>query len=444
MSLVSLLSLETALALSGVYVLYSVIAGKLMSPLRNVPGPWYCALSGLPYKLYASKGVHLEWMQRLHETYGLVVRIAPGVVSVRDVDTAHAIYSTHKFLKGPFYSSFDVTGVPNIFSTRDPGVSKIRRKLTIPMFTGAAVEEMDEMIMSAGIRPLLRRLRKHAEAGDSVNLMQLFHYMTFDVVGDILFGRNFNLMEDDNGGDNAIAWLSGMCKIGIYASVGDMQAEAEYSFGPLANKWFMPKLAECERKLTNIAGDMIMQLFAGTDTTATCCTWTTYLLSITPHARHRLLQELKEAIPDVNTEITHSMVRDLPYLNAVINESFRLRPVAGGSSHRLIPKGGVVFCNTYIAENLWDEPMAYKPERWLIEDEERLGKMRRTLFPFSMGVRACIGRDLAWMELRVALASLFRYFEPEVLPGDDMTPIFNLVIGPRGKALTARLTQRTE
>ncbi|RKP05956.1 cytochrome P450 [Thamnocephalis sphaerospora] len=479
---------EAALVLAALYVVYSFTVNKVLSPLRTVPGPWYCALGGLYYQLKMAKGIQLPWIQRLHEKYGPVVRVAPNVISMRDVDAAHTIFATHRFIKGPIYHGFDLTGSENIFSARDPAFFKIRKKLAVPMFTRTAVEEMDDMIMAAGITPLMARLDRHAEAGDAIDIMGLFHYMTFDVIGDIAFGRNFNLIEDDNNGDNMVTWLAGTAQLGIY----------KLALGPLANQWLMPKLFECQRKIIDftvesvrirratpstrpdslnkflvamkdekieqlsdmdIAGDILLQLMAGTDSTATCCAWTIYRLKNEPEVYARLLAELREAIPDINMCITHAMVRNLPYLTAVINESLRIYPVAGGDPHRVVPKGGVEFCGKYLPagtvvmasqqmlnywDKIWDEPTAFRPERWLIKDEERLNEMKRAFYPFSMGVRSCIGRDLAWMEMHVTLASVLRRYEVEILPNNDMEPVFNLVVLPRGHALNVKLVRRAD
>ncbi|RKP05480.1 cytochrome P450 [Thamnocephalis sphaerospora] len=486
MALESLISLETVLLLSATYVLYTFVSNKILSPLRDVPGPWLYSLSSIFYMWRVVRGTHLGWLHDLHEKHGPIVRVTPDTVNVRDIDAAHAVHLTHKFIKGPMHASFDITGKENLFSARDPKISKARRKLALPMFTRIAVEEMDEMIMSSGIRPLLSRLERHAEASDTINIMRLFNYMTFDVISDIAFGRSFNLLEDDNDGDNIVKWLNGLCQLCV----------CKHAFGPLANKWLMPGLYECKRKSINvaldavrarratnnprpdslnrylaavkdekademtdldIAADMVVQMVGGTDTTAVCCTWTVYLLSRTPDVHARLLQELCKVVPDINTEITHAMVHDLPYLNAVINESLRIYPVAGADAPRAVPKGGAELCGKYLPEGtvimgmqymtnrwseLWDEPEAFKPERWLIEDEARLEAMKHAFHPFSIGVRACVGRELAWMELRVALASVVRRFAIDVVPGDDMTPAFNLIVAPRGHTLTCRLEKR--
>jgi cytochrome P450 len=108
-----------------------------------------------------------------------LIHIAPNFVSIRDVSAEYTIFSTHKFIKGPLYHAFDITGDQNVVSARDPALSKFHRKLTIPMFTHAAVDQMEEMILNAGVYPLIKRLEQHAKTGEAVNLMQLFHYMTF-------------------------------------------------------------------------------------------------------------------------------------------------------------------------------------------------------------------------------------------------------------------------
>ncbi|RKP05464.1 cytochrome P450 [Thamnocephalis sphaerospora] len=492
MALESLLGLETILVLLFTYALYNVIDRTLMSPLRSVPGPWYCAISAIFYKRHTKKGTQLEWIQGLHEIYGPVVRIAPRTVNVCDVDAAYIIHSSHKFVKGQSYAAFNFTGVPNIFSTSDPDVAKTRRKLVLPMFTRSAINEMDEMVMLAGIRPLLLLLEKRAESGSTADLYKLFHYMTFNVIGDIVFGRNFGLLKDGTSSDNMITWMNGM-RI-LHARVCAQRTGVQlYAIcmltssitRPDACSWSASKQAirirrstenpradSLQRYLTameeekvermtdaEIAGDMLMQLSAGSGTTAKCLTWTIYLLSRTPDVRARLLQELQEAVPDNGTEIRHAMVRDLPYLNAVIDESLRVYPVGSGGAPRVVPKGGVELCGKYVpggttvlarqylinhSKEIWKDPATFRPERWLTQDSVHLEKMRRAFFPFSMGVRACVGRELAKMEIRVVVATLVRRFNIEVLPENDMTPICSVTVLPRGGSLVSRLTKRTE
>lgn len=157
-----------------------------------------------------------------------------------------------------------------------------------------------------------------------------------------------------------------------------------------------------------IAGDMIIQLIGGTDTTANTCTWTIYLLYQHPNVHQRLFKELRELIPDINTDINHALVRNHPYLNAVLNESLRVYPVAAGDPHRMVPKEGYEFQGHFLPggtvvmtsqhmlnrwDRIWDEPDKFKPERWLTDDANKLREMKRAFYPFSVGARACLGRE---------------------------------------------------
>lgn len=58
---------------------------------------------------------------------------------------------------------------------------------------------------------------------------------------------------------------------------------------------------------------------------------------------------------------------------------------------------------------IWPEPFKFNPQRWI--DNPRLSKY---LVPFSRGPRNCVGQNLAWAELYMMTAKLFRQFEMEL------------------------------
>jgi benzoate 4-monooxygenase len=183
-----------------------------------------------------------------------------------------------------------------------------------------------------------------------------------------------------------------------------------------------------------------------------------YCILQDPKCLARLRAELDEAIPSPDTHVTHDMVSHLPYLNAVINETLRIHPVGAGEPQRIVPEGGFVACGYHLPagtivmagqyplhhlDKVWPEPFTFNPDRWLVDDE-KLHEMKRYFFPFSMGVRSCVGRHLATMELRVVLASLVRRYDMTHMPGDDMVSRYQLIVRPRGGALTLRLKRRMD
>jgi tryprostatin B 6-hydroxylase len=62
----------------------------------------------------------------------------------------------------------------------------------------------------------------------------------------------------------------------------------------------------------------------------------------------RLQAELDEAFPSIDDSISHADVRNLPYLNAVINETLRVHPIGAGDAQCVAPAEGMIICGHYI------------------------------------------------------------------------------------------------
>jgi cytochrome P450 len=147
--------------------------------------------------------------------------------------------------------------------------------------------------------------------------------------------------------------------------------------------------------------DQLMTLLlAGHETTATGLAWTFDLLLHSPEALERLLAELEGGGGD--------------YLDAVITESLRLRPVVPMTGRLLrepatlggveLDAGTVVLAAIYMAHTnseTYPEPFAFRPERFLSE-----GPDTYSWVPFGGGTRRCIGAAFAQMEMRVALRTV--------------------------------------
>ena len=78
---------------------------------------------------------------------------------------------------------------------------------------------------------------------------------------------------------------------------------------------------------------------------------------------------------------------------------------------------------------VFPNPEVFDPERWKHETKEMLN----LFMPFSKGSRACLGINLAWMELRVALATLVGSlsFSP-VTPPAEMEMVDRFLLKPKG------------
>jgi cytochrome P450 len=168
----------------------------------------------------------------------------------------------------------------------------------------------------------------------------------------------------------------------------------------------------------------------------------------------RIYHELKTELDGPPETVSSAALSRLPILNAVINETMRILPAAQQDWPRDVPPEGAVLAGKFIPggtivtlqmyavhtdPNLWEEPDKFMPERWLKENPT---DALNEIIPFSRGVRACIGRNLAKAELRMTLSMLVYYFEFQRVGNDDMTPIAKVTSKPRCGRLTVKVTER--
>ncbi|KAK5688024.1 hypothetical protein LTS10_000002 [Elasticomyces elasticus] len=169
---------------------------------------------------------------------------------------------------------------------------------------------------------------------------------------------------------------------------------------------------------------------SASDTTSTTLTFLFWELAQHQEWQSRLRAELRAHAPAPST---FQQVQNLPILDAVINEALRLHPAAPASLPRETPMGGQVLNGYSIPEktivsmqcytthrdpHAYPEPESFRPERWMDPTAITYG-MKELFMPFSKGTRACIGKNLAAMELKLITVNLVRRFS--FRPASDTT-----------------------
>ncbi|KAF7104689.1 hypothetical protein CFC21_105565 [Triticum aestivum] len=196
---------------------------------------------------------------------------------------------------------------------------------------------------------------------------------------------------------------------------------------------------------------------AGSDTTATSVEWMLAELLAHPDCMRKLRAEL-DAVVGSSRVVGEPDVAQMPYLQAVLKETLRLRPPAV-IAHReavepirvrgyTIPAGTSVFFNIYsIGRDAawWEDPLEFRPERFMPggarEGVDPKGQHPQ-LMPFGSGRRACPGMGMALLAVPAFLAALVQCFDWEVpAPPLDMEEGEGLVI-PRKQPLLLRPTLR--
>ncbi|XP_041477576.1 cytochrome P450 2J4-like [Lytechinus variegatus] len=172
---------------------------------------------------------------------------------------------------------------------------------------------------------------------------------------------------------------------------------------------------------TNLRKSIMDLFFAGSDTTSTTLTWAILFMIAYPEVQSRVQAELDQVIGrDRNAKLDDRP--NLPYTNAVLMEIQRKGAIVPlGLPHiaaadvtldgYTIPKGAIIMANLWKVfndGNLWKNPDAFKPERFLNQAGELIKKDE--LIFFSTGRRECPGKQLARVEVFLAFTTLLHRF----------------------------------
>jgi cytochrome P450 len=188
--------------------------------------------------------------------------------------------------------------------------------------------------------------------------------------------------------------------------------------------------------------DEALTLFlAGHETTAIALTWIWWLLARNPAAEDRLHAELDAVLAERPPTVAD--LPNLPYTQAVVSESLRLRPPVWAmgrtavADHRAdghtISKGSIVVIAPWLLhhdERWWPEPLTFLPERWLGDEQE--ARPRYAFVPFGGGPRVCIGEPFARMEAAMIVASIGRAWRFEGATSSEPELQAVITLRPRG------------
>ena len=196
--------------------------------------------------------------------------------------------------------------------------------------------------------------------------------------------------------------------------------------------------------------EMMTMLLAGHDTTALTLTYTWFLLSEHPEIERKVHAEIDEVVGDERPSMDH--VRDLEYLEWVIQEAMRLYPpvytmfreptedveLSGyameAGTTLMIPQWGV-----HRSERFYEDPETFDPERW--KPERAKERPRFAYFPFGGGPRHCIGKHLAMLEAQLIVATTAQRYELEFLGETPLELMPSLTAHPR-QEMSMRVRER--
>uniref|UniRef100_A0A671TA28 Cytochrome P450 27C1-like n=1 Tax=Sinocyclocheilus anshuiensis TaxID=1608454 RepID=A0A671TA28_9TELE len=165
-------------------------------------------------------------------------------------------------------------------------------------------------------------------------------------------------------------------------------------------------------------------LLGGVDTTSNTLSWTLYHLARDAEVQNRLYNEIASVCPNKELPTTEHLTR-MPYMKAVIKETLRMYPVVPGNGRLTVDSEVIVdnywfpkktqfhLCHYAVShdESNFPEPERFVPDRWLRDSPSRSQHHPYSSVPFGVGVRACVGKRVAELEMYFALSRLMQHYE---------------------------------
>ncbi|KAI0379847.1 cytochrome P450 [Hypomontagnella monticulosa] len=432
-------------------------------PLSKYPGPRIAASTPLWIALSYVRGNTPDVLLRLHDRYGPVVRTSPNELSFIEPLQWKEIYG-HKppghpeFSKDEKYHS-GLKGGPTILNA-DRHYHGHIRKLLAHGFSDKSLREQEAVIQEY-VNVLMQRLHEVSQGGSMpVDIASWYNFMTFDLIGFLTFGESFHCLTSSRihkwieiffslaknmAFSQAIARFPRVVQTPLKMWAIPMSIKSDLKTLNQLNEEkikyrletestipdFMDKLIDSYKsgKMTfeQLIGNAGVLIGAGSETTATLLAGLTYLLLKNPRVLQRLTKEIRGTFQQAD-EITITRVSQCKYLFACIEEGLRFYPPSPQPHHRIVPPGGAVVNGEYLPERVavaipiyaacrsqrnFSQPDKFIPERWMGEDPQFENDRRDASQPFHFGPRNCIGRNLAYVEMKIIIARLVWHFDIE-------------------------------
>ncbi|KAI1492457.1 putative cytochrome P450 monooxygenase [Biscogniauxia mediterranea] len=430
-------------------------------PLRGFPGPLGARISSLWLTLQNTKAENHRVCLDLYNRYGPFVRIGSSELMIVHPKAVPAIYGAQSACsKAAFYD--EDYPRESIHMTRNAKLHHERRRIWSQAFSDRALRGYESHISTYNAA-LVSRLAEFK--GAPANAPRWFNYYSFDVMGDLAFGRDFGMLSSGQQHwaiallDEAFVIQGLKLPVWVFRMLTAVPGlTAKYwSFIEYCNRQLTAKIADerrngaegrdrddlmslliahadahpSEKEQLVLHSESRTAIVAGSDTTAATLSHIFYYLARYPEHTERLRRELSP-LTDDGRSFEYLRIQSAEHLNGVINEALRLCPVLPTMLPRKTPPEGIHIDGTFVPGNMdvwapmyvlgrseavYERPEEFIPERWY--SQPSLVKDKAGFAPFSLGPYGCIGRPLAQMQIRTLMAQIVMRFDVEFPPGQD-------------------------
>lgn len=362
--------------------------------------------------------------------------------------------------RGMYYNEKKDPLSAHLFSIEGEQWRYMRNKLS-PTFTSGKIKYMFHTMQEIGDE-FVHSFDKYVEAQEPVDMKALAQRFTCDVIGSCAFGLNCNSLQNEGSellvmGDKVFKlnqWQ--MLKAFFVMSYRDLSLKLGLRQLPVeVTDYFMDVIQRTidHREKNNVVRpdflQLLMQLknkgtiedhdedstdkitmdqaaaqaflffFAGFETSSTALSFAIFELAHNPEIQEKARAEVQRVLATHGGHLTYEAIKDMTYLEQVLNESLRMYPPVGNiirianqpyqlsSPDVVIEKGTMVMIPAYSIQrdpDIYPNPSQFDPDRFTPEAIQ--ARHTHTFLPFGDGPRNCIGMRFALLEVKFGIAQL--------------------------------------
>ncbi|KZL76125.1 pisatin demethylase [Colletotrichum tofieldiae] len=445
--------------------------------LRHFNGPPLAAVSRLwLLRTVTGRRGDLD-LYHVSQQYGSLARIGPNDLLNDDPELMKRMLGVRSdYRRSDWYDGMRFNPAKNnVLSWRDEDEHfKLRSKMAAG-YSGREVANLEQKI-DDNLLGLLKLIESYVDADKPFDFGRKAQFFTLDVISDLAFGKPFGFMETDSDmyeyiktteeslpmfmATTVFPWVIRLFASPLFRSLlpsekdplgfgkvmGIAKKVAAERFGPgkMVQRDMLGSFVAHGLTQEEAESEILLQIVAGSDTTATAIRATSLFLITNPRVHARLLAEVSSAASATRRPvIADAEARNLPYLQAVIKEGLRMFPPVAGTMAKEAPAAGDTWKGRFIPggtrigwsawsmfrrEDVWGaDAREFRPERWLAKEQggttpaEKLREMEATIdLAFSYGRYQCLGRPVAQIELNKIFFELLRRYDLAVC--DPLNP----------------------
>ncbi|TVY40756.1 Cytochrome P450 monooxygenase [Lachnellula occidentalis] len=470
---------STSWAQSTAYVVFAVVIYFIVAftyrltlhPLAKYPGPFFARITDWPLVAHCIKGDRHLWEYKNHQKYGQIVRYGANSISISTPSSIPLIHGPKANVKkGAWYKTLDISaGAPSVQMEIDKHQHAMRRRFLAPAFSERALKEAEKLITITA-KKLSANLSEGGEKDWSQpkKFSDWATFFGFDFIIDLGYGKSLDMLDKE---DNR--WVPDTLKsasVFLYYSgylpfidfvrplmgtraqdyIGGQTAADSLRFTNMANSRLADRMEQektkaqadsqqtgTDRKDTfhyllnskdpvtgksfttqQLQADSALIIAAGSDGVGLTIGACMFYLLTNPTVLARLTEEIRGNFSSVD-EIKNPKLGALSLPREVLKGGLKL-------DDHFIPQGITVGSPTYVIHHdptIFPEPWYFRPERWIASSDGNSPGMvsaaKAASIPFLIGPLNCIGKNMSYIALKLALAYVL--FENDLRVSGELT-----------------------